>query len=82
MIVGGLGEDVVHVVKRVLGDQGDQRARREGEVRAIDARVALCACSGVSPRCTPMRGNRGYRRRCGPYGKTRHRLSVRSARPS
>ena len=44
MIVGGLGEDVVHMVKRVLGDQGDQHALREGEVRAIDARVALCAC--------------------------------------
>ena len=40
--VGGLGEDVVHVAKRVLDDQGAQRALREGEVFAIDARVALC----------------------------------------
>ncbi len=42
MIVGGLGEDVVHVAKRVLDDQGVKRALRQGEMRAIDARVALC----------------------------------------
>ena len=42
--VGGLGEDVVHAVTRVLGDQGAQHALREGEVRAIDARVAWCVC--------------------------------------
>ena len=44
VIVGGIGEDVVHAVKRVLDDQGAQHAVREGEVRAIDARVAWCVC--------------------------------------
>ena len=42
MIVGGIGEDVVHVAKRVLDDQGAKRALRESETRAIDDRVALC----------------------------------------
>ena len=42
MAVGGIGEDVVHVVKRVLDDQGALYALREGETRAIDVRVALC----------------------------------------
>ena len=47
MVVGRLGEDVVHVVKRVLDDQGAQYALRESEMRAIDARVALCVCVKV-----------------------------------
>ena len=42
LVVGGLGESVVHVVKRVLDDQGARYALREGAIRAIDARVALC----------------------------------------
>jgi len=42
VVVGGIGEDVVHVVKRVLDDQGAQYVLREGEKRTIDARVALC----------------------------------------
>ena len=42
VVVGCLGEDVVHVVKRVIDDQGAQHALREGEMRVIDARVALC----------------------------------------
>ena len=42
-MVGSLGEDVVRVVKRVLDDQGAQHAFREGEMRAIDARAALCS---------------------------------------
>ena len=41
---GGLGENVVHVAKRVLDDQGAQHALREGELRAIDDRAALCVC--------------------------------------
>ena len=44
VVVGGLGESVVHVVKRVLGGQGARYALREGEMRAIDARVAWCVC--------------------------------------
>ena len=44
VVVGGFGEDVVHVVKRALVDQGAQHALREGELRAIDARAALCVC--------------------------------------
>ena len=44
VLEGGLGEDVVHVAKRVLDDQGAQHALRGGEVRAIDVRVALCVC--------------------------------------
>ena len=42
MAVGDLGADVVHVVKRVLDGRGAQHALRDGEVRTIDARVALC----------------------------------------
>ena len=42
MVVGGIGEDVVHEVKRVLDDQGAQHALRSGGMRAIDARAALC----------------------------------------
>ena len=44
VVVGGLGDGVVHAVKRVLDDHGAQHAFREGEKRAIDARVALCVC--------------------------------------
>ena len=44
MVVGGLGEDVVHVVKRVLGYQGAQHSFRVGEMCAIVARVAVRAC--------------------------------------
>ena len=44
MVVGGLGEEVVQVVKRVLDDQGAQHALREGEMCAVDARAALCVC--------------------------------------
>ena len=42
MVVGGIGEDAAHVAKRALDDQGAQHALREGAIRAIDARVALC----------------------------------------
>ena len=44
MVVGVLGEDGAHVVKRVLDGQGAQHALREGEMRAIDDRVVLCVC--------------------------------------
>jgi len=44
VVVGCIGEDVVHVVKRVVDDQGVQHAFRGGEMRAIDARVAVCVC--------------------------------------
>ena len=44
MVVRGIGEDVVHVVKRVLDEQGAQHALREREMRPIDASVALCVC--------------------------------------
>ena len=44
VVVGGLGEEVVQVVKRVLDDQGAQHALREGEMCAVDARAALCVC--------------------------------------
>ena len=44
VVVGGFGEDVVHVVKRALVDQGAQHALREGEMCAIDDRVAVCVC--------------------------------------
>ena len=44
VVVGGLDEDVVHVVERVLDGQGAQHAFREGEARAIDACAALCVC--------------------------------------
>ena len=43
-VVGGLGEDAAHAVKRVLDGQGAQHALRGGEMRAIYARVALCVC--------------------------------------
>ena len=72
-MVGSLGEDVVRVVKRVLDDQGAQHAFREGEMRAIDARAALCGCQGVSMRYTTTDGSRTYRRRCGPCSKTHPR---------
>ena len=42
MAVGGIGEDVVQVVNVALDDQGARHALREGEMRAIDTRVALC----------------------------------------
>ena len=42
MVVGRIGADVVHVVRRILDDLGAQHALRESEMRAIDARVALC----------------------------------------
>ena len=44
VVVGGVGEYAVHVVTRVLDDQGAQHALREGAMFAIDARVALCVC--------------------------------------
>jgi len=44
LIVGGFGEDEVHVVKRALDDQGAQHALREGEMRAIGDRVSFCVC--------------------------------------
>ena len=42
MAVGGIGEDVVHVVNVAFDDQGARHALRGGEMRAIDTRVALC----------------------------------------
>ena len=33
---------VTHVVRNILDGQGAQHALREGEMRAIDAPVALC----------------------------------------
>ena len=44
MVVGGLVEDVVHVVKRAIDYQCAQHALREGEMRAIDDRAVLCVC--------------------------------------
>ena len=44
MVAGVLGDGVVHVVKRVIGDRGAQHALREGEMRTIDARAVLCVC--------------------------------------
>ena len=44
VVVGGLGDDVVHGLKRALDDYCAQHALREGEMRAIGDRVALCAC--------------------------------------
>ena len=44
MLVGVLGEDVVHVVKRVHGYLGAQHSFRVGEMCAIVARVAMRAC--------------------------------------
>ena len=44
LVVGGLGEDVVHSVTRVVDGQGAQHALRGGDTRAIDARAALCVC--------------------------------------
>ena len=44
VVVGGVGEYVVHVVTRVLDDQGAQHALREDGIRASDGRVALCVC--------------------------------------
>ena len=67
VVVGGLGEDVVHVAKRVIDGQGAQHALRGGAMLAIDARVALCAWY------TLMGGSRMSRRGCGPRGKARHR---------
>ena len=61
VVVGGLGEDVAHVVKRVIDDQGARHALREGRMRAIDDRVALCVCDRVSTRYTLMGGRRRYR---------------------
>jgi len=40
----GIGEGVAHVVNHVLDVQGAQHALRDGEMRASDARVALCVC--------------------------------------
>ena len=44
MVVGGVGEDVVRVATCVLEYQSVQHALREGEMLAINARVALCVC--------------------------------------
>ena len=44
VVVGGVGEYVVHVVTRVLDDQGAQHALREDGICASDGRVALCVC--------------------------------------
>ena len=44
MAVGGLDDAVVNVAKRAFGDQSAQHAVREGELRTIDARAALCVC--------------------------------------
>ena len=44
VVVGGLGEDVVHGVKRVLGYNGAQHPFRVGKMCAIVARVAVRAC--------------------------------------
>ena len=44
VVVGGLGEGVAHVVKRVLDDQDAQHALRSGGMRVIDARAALRVC--------------------------------------
>ena len=55
MAVGDLGADVVHVVKRVLDGQGAQHALRDGEVRTIDARAALCVYVKVWARGTRLR---------------------------
>ena len=44
VVVGGLGEDEVHVVKRVIDGLGAQHDLRESEMRGIDVRVALCVC--------------------------------------
>ena len=41
MVLGGLGENEVHVVKRVIDGLGAQHALRESEMRGIDVRVAL-----------------------------------------
>ena len=43
-VVGGLGEGVAHMVKRVLDGQGAHHALREGEMRAIDDRAVLRVC--------------------------------------
>ena len=43
-MIGSVGDDVVHAVKRVLDEQGAHHARCGSEVRAIDARAALCVC--------------------------------------
>ena len=40
----GLGDDAVNVAMRALDDLGAQNALRTDEMRAIDARVALCVC--------------------------------------
>ena len=41
MLVGSLGEDVAHGVKRVIGEQGAQHSLREGEIwRATDNKRA------------------------------------------
>jgi len=62
VVVGGLGDGMVHAAKRALDDQGAQHAVREGVVRAIDARVAVCVCHGVSTSYTPLGGSWRYRR--------------------
>ena len=44
MVVGGLDDAVVNVAKRAFDDRSAQHAVREGELRTIDARAALCVC--------------------------------------
>ena len=61
MAVGGIGEDVVHVVNVALDDQGARHAIREGEMRAIDTRAALCVDEGVRTRYTRMGDSRRSR---------------------
>ena len=68
-----IGEDVVHVIKRVLDDQDAQHARREDGMHAVDARTTLCVCKGIGAWYTPMGGGRRCRRRCGTCGKRRPR---------
>ena len=66
VVVGGLGDGVVHAVKRALDYQGAQHGVREGVVRAIDARVLLCACHAVSTWCTSLGGSWRYLRNIRP----------------
>ena len=54
MVVGGIGEDVVHEVKRVLDEQGAQHALRSGGMRAIDACAAVCVYVKVWARGTRL----------------------------
>ena len=62
MVVGGIGEDVAHVVNVVIDGQGAQHALRGGEMRAVDARVALWVCECVRTGYTLMGDIRRSRR--------------------